>query len=79
MKTKQKKLLRPEEVADILKLKVGTIKAWRSRGLGPDYVKFDSPRVVRYTQEDVENFCRNEVHVGRTEKSEPVHDGKGSG
>lgn len=38
-------------VADLLGVKVGTVRSWRKRGLGPPWYKFEG--IVRYRLEDV--------------------------
>jgi predicted DNA-binding transcriptional regulator AlpA len=46
-------LLRPEEAASRLGIQAHTLQAWRTRGIGPKYVKL-TPRAVRYNVRDLE-------------------------
>lgn len=49
-----------QQAADRLGLKPGTLEAWRHRGGGPVYVKFNN-KAVRYSEESLEAFMkRNE-------------------
>lgn len=50
-------LLTPEEVADALRLKVGTLRSWRYRGEGPPYIKVaGSHQLVRYPAADFRSW-----------------------
>jgi len=50
----QKRLLKTAEAAHLLGLAAGTLMNWRSKGLGPDYVKLG--RVVRYRVESLNDY-----------------------
>lgn len=47
-------LLTPEDVADRLRVKVGTLAAWRWRGIGPAWIKVGG--VVRYPGDKLESW-----------------------
>ncbi|MFE9065041.1 helix-turn-helix transcriptional regulator [Streptomyces violaceusniger] len=54
-------LLKPKEVAAVLRVSVGTLANWRHQGVGPRYLKL-SPAVnapVRYRDEDVTAYMRS--------------------
>ena len=51
------------EAADQLGLSVATLRAWRHRGTGPQFVRFG--RAVRYLPSDLDQFidgCRVDTH-----------------
>tara|TARA_R110001583_G_scaffold100858_1_gene247116 strand:+ start:2272 stop:2499 length:228 start_codon:yes stop_codon:yes gene_type:complete len=50
----KKRLLKTAEAAHLLGLVPGTLINWRSKGLGPDYVKLG--RVVRYRVESLNDY-----------------------
>ena len=54
----QSGLLTPDELAKRIKVDVGTLQNWRSRGIGIPYVKFGTSHKapVRYRLEDVINW-----------------------
>ena len=49
------RLLTTRQVAAILNVKVGTLKKWRQRGLGPPFLKLDSG-VVRYRLDAIQKY-----------------------
>jgi predicted DNA-binding transcriptional regulator AlpA len=51
------RLLKPQEVADILGVPVATLYGWRYRRIGPNGLKVG--RHLRYRAEDVERFISN--------------------
>ncbi len=53
------RLLLPTEAADLLRVQVETLVAWRCRGQGPPYVKFG--RDVRYRASDLLVFVEERV------------------
>jgi predicted DNA-binding transcriptional regulator AlpA len=55
----------PEEAAEILKVSVLTLKAWRHRGTGPQFVR-QGPKFVRYLQSDIDAW----LNRGRVERGE---------
>lgn len=57
-------LLREKQVAQELGLSVRALQAWRSKGVGPVYLKLG--RSVRYRREDLEAF----MEAGRREGGE---------
>jgi predicted DNA-binding transcriptional regulator AlpA len=54
------------ETAQWLGLSVATLRSWRHRGMGPNFVKFG--RAVRYLRHDVEAFIETSLvrTTGRT-------------
>jgi predicted DNA-binding transcriptional regulator AlpA len=59
---KRKPLLKEHEVAELLVLKVATLRKWRKLGTGPIYLKLGG--AIRYEQESVKAFldkCRNKT------------------
>ncbi len=46
-------LLKPEEVAEILKVEMTTLNSWRSNGKGPRYTKKCG---IRYSLADINEF-----------------------
>jgi len=55
------KLIRTKEAAEILGTSVGTLKSWRSRGLGPKWVKLGT--AVRYDVEELLDFIKRNTRV----------------
>lgn len=53
------KLLEAEEVARILGVKKNTVRAWRSKKVGPPFIKI--LKTIRYRREDVEEFLRKKA------------------
>ena len=55
----QRGALTEQEVAARLGRRLATLRAWRLKGMGPEFVRFG--RAVRYLEHDVERFveaCR---------------------
>jgi len=52
MTDKQK--LSTEDVAEQLKVSIETVKGWRARKQGPDYVKLGGR--IYYTQDDIDSY-----------------------
>lgn len=48
-------LLDEREAANALSLAVSTLRNWRSRGIGPKYIKLGA-RAVRYRRADLEKY-----------------------
>jgi predicted DNA-binding transcriptional regulator AlpA len=46
------RLLLPPEVAEILRIEVETLEGWRSKGIGPKYLKLGK-REIRYRPSEV--------------------------
>ncbi len=63
-------LLTDRELAEWIGIPVHTIRAWRSKGLGPPYVNFGKERcgLVRYRQVDVQEWVDDQV-VNRGKES----------
>lgn len=47
-------LLTPEELAPMLRVKIGTLYSWRTRGMGPPAIKVGG--FVRYRRRDVDRW-----------------------
>ncbi|MCU1256766.1 MAG: hypothetical protein JWM83_3065 [Candidatus Angelobacter sp.] len=56
-----KKLIPTREAAEMLGTTVGTLKSWRSRGLGPKWVKLGT--AVRYDVEELLGFIKRNTRV----------------
>lgn len=50
-------IMTTHDVAALLTVSPQTLAIWRSKGRGPDYMKFG--KVVRYERAAVESFMRN--------------------
>lgn len=50
-------MMTTHDVAALLAVSPQTLAIWRSKGRGPDYMKFG--KVVRYERAAVESFMRN--------------------
>ncbi|HEV7675914.1 MAG TPA: helix-turn-helix domain-containing protein [Candidatus Angelobacter sp.] len=55
------KLISTKQAAEMLGTTVGTLKSWRSRGLGPKWVKLGS--AVRYDVEELLDFIKRNTRV----------------
>jgi predicted DNA-binding transcriptional regulator AlpA len=55
------KLIGAKEAAEILGTTEGTLKSWRSRGLGPKWVKLGA--AVRYDVEELLDFIKRNTRV----------------
>jgi excisionase family DNA binding protein len=55
------------EAAARLGLKVPTLRAWRSQGRGPAYIRLG--RAIRYLPTDIDEFLQSNRHRPRSEKS----------
>lgn len=55
-------LATPDQVADYLQIPAKTLAEWRSRGIGPDYVK-PGGRHVRYRWPDVHSWVDTQQPV----------------
>lgn len=53
------RLLRPEQVCDVLDVSEKTLKNWRSQGVGPPFLKINNG-AVRYSERDVETWIREQ-------------------
>ena len=69
-------LLTEQKVAERLNCTASALRRWRREGRGPRFIKVE--RLVRYRQEEVENFLAANTHgvvvevVGRTERRNDV-------
>jgi hypothetical protein len=50
-------LLKPQTAATILRVKVGTLAAWRSKGIGAEFVRLN--RSIRYPCSSLAAFVRS--------------------
>ena len=50
------KLLEAQEVADMIGIKRNTLRTWRSKKVGPPYIKI--LKTIRYRKEDVSEYLR---------------------
>lgn len=57
---KPKPLLNEKETADLLGIKGQTLAIWRSRGVGPSWVKIEQRRVM-YRLEDIERYIAEQL------------------
>jgi hypothetical protein len=55
------KLMSTKQAAEMLGTTTGTLKSWRSRGLGPTWVKLGA--AVRYDVEELLDFIKKNTHV----------------
>jgi len=58
-------ILTPPATAEFLKTEPRTLEAWRSRGVGPAFIRL-SGRAIRYRRSDLERWldqCRVEVEL----------------
>ena len=63
LSTSGERLLRPNEVAEMLDITTHTLKAWRHRGEGPRYKRFPGERgEIRYLLSEVMEFMRADLH-----------------
>ena len=53
---KQAKLLTTEAVSEMLSVPVGTLRYWRTTGLGPAWIKLEGS--IRYALEDILEYIR---------------------
>ena len=49
-----RRLLKPKEVAAIMSVRIGTLAAWRHRGIGPVYAKIGG--CIRYEPASVDAY-----------------------
>jgi hypothetical protein len=56
-----KRLIATAEAAEMLGTTVGTLKSWRSRGVGPKWVKLGA--AVRYDIEELLDFIKRNTRV----------------
>ena len=59
------KLLRPEDVANLLGVPAKTLEMWRYRGTGPRFVKLG--RLVRYVESDLDEWVRSGTRTNTAE------------
>ena len=48
-------LIKPSEAAEILDVKIGTLRAWRSQGVGPRCYRL-TPRLIRYDIDEINQW-----------------------
>ena len=49
------RLLKPSEVAKLLRVEASTLASWRRRGIGPRFFRLNA-RAVRYAEDEVTRF-----------------------
>jgi len=59
------KLLRTEDVANLLGVPAKTLEMWRYRGTGPRFVKLG--RLVRYVESDLDEWVRSGTRTNTAE------------
>ena len=52
-------VIRTNEAAELLGLRISTLEAWRCRGGGPAFLKLG--KAVRYRKSDLENFMAERI------------------
>jgi excisionase family DNA binding protein len=58
-------LLTSAEVAELLRVKAPTVRAWRCRGEGPKYTRVSNGKRVLYRRSDVEAWWKRQEHRSR--------------
>lgn len=53
------RLLEADEVAKILGVKKNTVRAWRTKNVGPPFIKI--LKTIRYRREDIEEYLRKKA------------------
>lgn len=62
--TNNPEYLTPQEVAQRIRVKEGTLAQWRMRKIGIDYIKMEGK--ILYNKEDVEEYEKqNTIKVGK--------------
>jgi hypothetical protein len=61
-------LIAPKTLAELLHVPPELLQRWRSRGVGPCFVRL-SPSTVRYRRQDVEEWLRERRVGDETERS----------
>lgn len=64
------RLLKPEEVAKILRMKPRSLERWRARGYGPPHVKI-SGRRVRYRSPDLDRWINSRLRASTAAEQPP--------
>ncbi len=58
------------ETAKLLKVRNQTLRAWRTKGCGPAYVRLGGPRGrVRYVLQDVQAFLAARTHASTSSET----------
>jgi hypothetical protein len=60
----EEKFLDTESLSEILKIKPGTLRGWRSLGCGPPW--YTLGRLIRYRMTDVEKWIEKRKREGKT-------------
>ncbi|HUF78409.1 MAG TPA: helix-turn-helix domain-containing protein [Thermoanaerobaculia bacterium] len=66
-----RKLLSPQEAADLLGVSWRTLEGWRQRGAGPVYVRL-STRRIRYRIGDLDAFVSGQRRSSTSARRPPV-------
>lgn len=66
---KYRELLTESEVAKILKVSPRTVLQWRIDSKGPNYIKHQGTRLVRYPREELDRWLAGNVHSPATKRA----------
>jgi len=58
-----------KEVANYFGLHVGTLRCWRSKGIGPKYIKINDSS-IRYCESDIEEYVDEMSKIYEANKEE---------
>jgi len=65
------RLLTSQEAADYLGCKLQTLRAWRTQGTGPSYLKVE--KCVRYSMDDLKKYvCQKKINIEPHQQEEDV-------
>jgi predicted DNA-binding transcriptional regulator AlpA len=68
MKDTQMIFLKDIEVAELINIKVNTLRTWREHGRGPKYIKAEGKRgSVRYERKEITHWIQESRERGRKE------------
>ncbi len=66
-------LLSTAEAAALLKLKPGTLRKWRTRGTGPNFIRYGSNRgPAYYRRKDIAEFVERHRRWSTSEETAPA-------
>lgn len=68
MTTAYDKLLSTRELSGLIGIPIGTLKQWRSTGIGPDYFEL-TPGTIRYDLRDVLSYIESKRRRASTRAS----------
>jgi len=70
-------LLDERGAANLLNLSVRTLQRWRSKGIGPQFVRLSTNRCVRYARSDLMNWLEGRsvpTTTGQNKRKERDHE-----